>query len=733
MNASTNIIGRLIVGCVFACCLTTTLHAQPSLPGMATNATAQVTNVFDYSAYYSNNLASVAEWLHDGYALPDGTPADFQTIMNQSASSYATAAMENDWHQSALDSALTFAWNTGEPSQVLMADGTTSYLVSIDEGPLFIGAHNIEAAKTISTTNVWPGGSAGLSLNGTNRTIFMWDEGRPRLTHSEFGSRVSLLPTSFTNVSSHSTAVVGTLAAGGVNNINSNGVFIGNAAKGMSFAGLIQAGDFRADLSAMPGEAGTNNMRFSNHSYGHSSGWVLASGSWYWYGYSAISTNQDAKFGNYSTYTAKIDELGQNAPNYLGIWSAGNDVSNAPPVQPTNHIEYNYQTGIGYTTSRVHPKNGDPGGYDTVSDFACAKNILTVGAVYPNDGYTAPTNVLWAGFSSCGPTDDGRIKPDVVAAGVNIITTYNTSDYAYQFISGTSFAAPSVAGSANLLGQYYQQLHTNSADLLSSTIKGLIIHTADTGTTNAGPSYRVGWGVMNTAKAAGLLANDATNGLKNFIKEVLLNHGQYIQFPVLSAGGTNNPLIITICWTDPAGAGSALTNFNNPAAKLVNDLDLRIYSPDGTTNFPWILDPDLTNRTATARAAAATRGDDTRNNVEQVYIPNPTNGTYLVKVTHKGTLTNSQWVSLLVNGNVAQEPPAFALNKILRTGTNAIAVGWPTVVGQRYQAQYVDVPGNSNYWQNIGAQVSARLTNAVIQLPMNTNGNTRLYRVQQVL
>jgi hypothetical protein len=57
---------------------------------------------------------------------------------------------------------------------------------------------------------------------------------------------------------------------------------------------------------------------------------------------------------------------------------------------------------------------------------------------------------------------------------------------------------------------------------------------------------------------------------------------------------------------------------------------------NGTTNFPWILNPDLTNRTSAAHSAVATTGDDSRNNVEQVYIANPvTNGTYTVTVTHK--------------------------------------------------------------------------------------------------
>ena len=729
-------LARLIMGCAFVCCLASKLHAQPAIPPVATNAASYGgTNMgagVDMSVVYSNNLASVSEWLHDGYALPDGTPADFQTVMNQSAADYATAASGNNWQQTARDSALTWALATGAPSEIPMADGTTAFLISIDEGPLYVMPCNIEAAQTISTTNVWPGGSLGLNLNGTNQTIFMWDEGQPRLTHSEFTSRVSLLDATVTNLSSHSTAVAGTLAAGGVNNITSNGVPVGNLAKGMSFAGLVQAGSFKYDLSQMPGEAGTNNMRFSNHSYEHSTGWVLASGAWYWFGYSEITTNQDSKFGNYSAYSASVDRLAQNAPNYLGIWAAGNDVSNAPPAQPTNHIEYNLQTTLPYVTNRFHPGNGDAGGYDTISDYGCSKNILTVGAVYPNGGFSSPTNVIWAGFSSCGPTDDGRIKPDVAAAGVALITTDSANDFAYQAISGTSFAAPGVAGSVNLLGQYYRQLHTNSADLLSSTIKGLVVHTADAATTNAGPSYRFGWGLMNTMKAARLIANDATNGMRNCIKEVMLNNGQFVQFPIVSSGGTNNPLKVTITWTDPAGAANALTNWDNPAVKLVNDLDLRIYSPNGITNLPWMLNPDSTNRNSATRSAAATKGDDARNNVEQVYIPYPTNGTYSVTVAHKGTLTNSQWVSILISGNVAQQPPPLAITQILQTGTNTMAIGWPAVVGQRYQVQYVEALAVANTWQNIGAQISARLTNVVTQLPMNTNGNTRFYRLQMV-
>jgi hypothetical protein len=203
-----------------------------------------------------------------------------------------------------------------------------------------------------------------------------------------------------------------------------------------------------------------------------------------------------------------------------------------------------------------------------------------------------------------------------------------------------------------------------------------------------------------------------------------------VQFPVLSPGGSGNPLKVTICWTDPAGSANAETNLNNPAIKLVNDLDLRLIAPNGTTNFPYVLKPDLTNQSPSVRASAATTGDNSRDNVEQVYIASPASGTYTAKVTHKGTLTNSQWVSILISGNTAQQPPALKINQILQTATNQMAIGWPAVVGQRYQVQYVNTLSASNNWQNIGAQISARLTNVVTQVQMS--GAKAFYRVAQV-
>ena len=729
---------RLIVGCVLACCLTSNLIAQ-AVPPYTTPPTNPPPTPEQLAAQYaarlatySNNLVSVSAWLHEDIKNADGSPADsFQNLMDLQATAFSTSGAFS-WQTSTRDEALNWAAFYGIPNQIERPDGTSAYLVSREGNvPNYIAPFDIASAITVNTTNVWPGGSTGFTLTGTNTTISQWDEGSPRLTHSEFGGRVTELDGN-TNLSDHSTAVAGIMAAIG-NNIFSNSVPIGPAAKGMAYQAQVQARDFTGDLGEMAAAVGTNRMRLSNHSYGSIAGWFQAStGLWYWWGNSEISTNLDPKFGNYTTNSSSYDAVIVAAPTYLSVWAAGNSLSNSPPAQPTNHVEISL-SGVAAFTNAFRQKDGDQGGYDCLSQQACAKDVLTVGAVNPlSSGYTSPTNLVLAAFSSCGPTDDGRIKPDVVANGVNNILTFSGSDFAYGQGSGTSFAAPSVTGSIDLLSQFFKQVHTNSSDLLASTLKGLVIHSADSGTTNNGPSFRLGWGLMNTKSAAVLINQDATNGLKNQIKEVLLPNGQFIQFPFVSAGSTNSPLKVTICWTDPVGAPNSVTNLNNPSAKLVNDLDVRVYAPNGTTNFPWLLNPDLTNRTSAARSAVATKGDDTRNNVEQIYIPNPTNGTYTVKVTHKSNLQSNgtQWVSVLLSGNVAQATPALKISQILQTSTNTLALGWPTVVGGQYQVQANTDLATTN-WLNTGGIISARLTNVVTQVSMA--GNTQaFYRIVQL-
>ncbi len=133
---------------------------------------------------------------------------------------------------------------------------------------------------------------------------------------------------------------------------------------------------------------------------------------------------------------------------------------------------------------------------------ACAKNIITVGAIddIPN-GYQNTGDVTQNGTSSSnwGPTDDGRIKPDIVANGEGLYSPVyhnpnnpnQTGNSYYDYKSGTSMAAPSVTGSIALLMEHYRDTHSQN-DMKSATVKALLIHTADEAGDSPGPDYKYG-------------------------------------------------------------------------------------------------------------------------------------------------------------------------------------------------------------------------------------------------
>lgn len=331
-------------------------------------------------------------------------------------------------------------------------------------------------------------------------------------------------------------------------------------------------------------------------------------------------------------------------------------------------------------------------------------------------------------FSSFGPTDDGRIKPDLVAAGVNIYSLGNGNcDFAY--LSGTSMATPNVCGSLGLILELHDRLYGTNQPLLASTLKGLAIHTADEAGHYPGPDYRFGWGLFNARAAALLVQSNYASGSLTHLKEVRLTGGNSIEFPVVS-GGTQ-PLNVTIHWNDPPGTPPS-ASLDPTNRMLVNDLDLRLIGPGSVTNFPWILDP-------VTRTNAAANGDNFRDNVERVTLTNATAGTYLVRVTHKGTnlltgitgATNEQWVSVFVSGNTLQTAPPLQIASVTAVSSNAVALTWPSVVGRVYQVQHRnDVASGS--WSNSTGEISATKTNVAVTLLVPGGTTNRFYRVAQL-
>jgi hypothetical protein len=180
----------------------------------------------------------------------------------------------------------------------------------------------------------------------------------------------------------------------------------------------------------------------------------------------------------------------------------------------------------------------------------------------------------------------------------------------------------------------------------SATLKGLAIHTADEAGGSDGPDYQFGWGLLDVENAAAVItaavpSNNASTS-NHLLFENVLQDGATYTLPVIAA--SSGPLWATICWTDVKGTVDVTNTLNNPAKKLVNDLDLRI-SDGATTYMPWVLDPGNPGN-------IAFKDDNITDNVERVNIPNAVAGTaYLITVKHKGALARGQQAySLIVSG-----------------------------------------------------------------------------------
>lgn len=490
--------------------------------------------------------------------------------------------------------------------------------------PEYYTTDNLIAAKTISTYKVWGEAGLGYNLTGSGLVVGVWDAGVVRSTHVEFGDRALIMDGS-ADIIGHATHVSGTIGALGLD----------HAAKGMASEVVMEAYDWDEDIQEMDAAA-AKGLLLSNHSYGLITGWDYNSEEqrWEWWGDPEISEVEDYLFGFYNEDAQDYDRVAYRHPNYLIVKSAGNDRGEGP-APGTEHFVW--ENGVGWVSSTaVREKDGGDDGFDSMGPGSNAKNILTVGAIRDMpSGYTGREQVPMTSFSAFGPTDDGRIKPDLVANGYLLYSTYSGSDEDYRSLSGTSMSAPNASGSLSLI----QQHHFNLFDtyLPAASLKGLVIHTADDGG-NIGPDYKFGWGVMNTYSAVELISDVSYDRVQEFT----LTEGQEHRIRLYSTG--NEPIKITMCWTDPEGTvpQPALDPLNKI---LVNDLDIRLVRlVDGHDILPYILDPLNPDN-------EAVRGDNTLDNVEQIFEESPLSGFYELVVSHKNDLSGgSQDFSLVFSG-----------------------------------------------------------------------------------
>jgi hypothetical protein len=532
-----------------------------------------------------------------------------------------------------LTKALLLARQNGWPIRKSTVRGGVIALIGVDGlgNPKYISTYdNTIAAATTGTNQLWPGGSSGLNLTGSAPSVAgklgIWDGGSPLTTHVELVGRIVLKDNY--PLSDHATHTSGTLIATGINPI----------AKGMAFqAPQLIDYDFDNDESTMPVQA--PNLLVSNHSYGflQGSGWTYDGTNWDWYGDTTISKTTGYAFGYYNEDAQIYDSIAYNAPYYLINVAAGNPRAyNGPAVDSP----YLYNGIIKLDRSAALLNNPT---YTSISNTATAKNIMVVGAVngIPS-GYSGPSDVVMSDFSAWGPTNDGRIKPDIVADGVNVTSTWGTSNTAYSTQSGTSMATPNVTGSLYLVQQYYNQLHPGSF-MRAATLKGLAIQTADEAGPAEGPDYEFGWGLLDVLKAANVITSSYHQQTDTIIESALNGTTNTYSINVVASG--KGSLVATVSWTDPPGTAVPMSqSLDNTTSMLVNDLDMRI--TNGTKTFaPWILDPNNPGN-------AATTGDNFRDNVEKINVDSVTPGqTYTITITHKGTLARGQQAfSLLISG-----------------------------------------------------------------------------------
>jgi subtilisin family serine protease len=490
-------------------------------------------------------------------------------------------------------------------------------------------------------------------LNGAGQIIAVTDTGLDRSTQlsADFSGRVAATftphqmysgctSTDWSDYNGHGTHVSGSILGSGL-----------LSPSGSSFAGMAPGAQLVVESSINSGMSNSLDCLPFDSSFlqkAYDAGARVQNASWGFIG----------SYGGYTDFAAVVDDFLYQHPEHLLVVAAGN-------------------SGVDANSNGVIDA-------DSITSPATAKNVLAVGASENNRPsslvlcYSSnPLSRCWssyvisgapistdfvsnnpagmAAFSSRGPADDGRIKPDLVAPGTNVLSARShasgviypdsyDSNYAYE--SGTSMATPIVSGAAALVRQWLSQargISTPSAAL----VRALLLNGAQdlspgqygTGATReipaAWPNSVEGWGRVNVADSVDLsdsqiVLHDDTLGLS----------GAGVFEQRMTVGVGQPPLRVTLTWTDYPGSPLA-------SKALVNDLDLEVVAPDGSL-IRGNASADLIS------SCRSTSGADRCNTSESVNITAATTGTYTLRVRGASVAYGPQRFALVARSELRQ-------------------------------------------------------------------------------
>ncbi|MBI4670411.1 MAG: S8 family serine peptidase [Chloroflexi bacterium] len=459
--------------------------------------------------------------------------------------------------------------------------------------------------------------------------------------------------------------------------------------------------------------------------------------------------------GDYTTDSANADDFIWDNKDFVITFSAGNEGIDAnadgivdndsigSPATAKNVItvgasenqrsdNYPCDTSLTYTSHDAYQSG------QTCSSMSGANWLGTYGSRWPSDypanpiasDSTAGNQEQMAAFSSRGPTDDTRIKPDVVAPGTWILSTSGSlyqegygdpvnpknGAYAYdgwgmpynvdyKWMGGTSMSNPIAAGGAAVIKDYYSKAHsiTASAALVKATLINSAVDMLDENNDGVNdndypiPNNHEGWGRVNLI--------NATDGSAVFVDNSagLATGGNWSQAYTVPGG---QPFKVTVVWSDFASTDTASVN-------LVNNLDLTVSGPGGVTYKGNVF----------SGGWSATGGSaDTRNNVENVYVQSAAAGTWTVTVNGLNVPSGPQPFAIVIDGSSGAGPtPTPAPPTPTPTPTNTPVpssnTGWlsPT-------ANAAQTGGDNNGYQT--SPTNAYSDNAAFAVDTNSGNGT---------